>query len=249
MQRRILFVLWSALIAAVSGVLAKETTRANGGARVALVIGNGAYPEAAIDGAVKSARAVADILRKGRFEVVYAENAKKADIAEAIRIFADTMEKGATAVVYYSGHALQYEGRNFLIAIDSSIRSQADIRAEAFDADLLLDPLIVRHSPASVIILDASRPNPWTRLLPNPASGLAAQDPVEGISVVYAANPGKIAARRQFLLGVDQSDEDTGSWFRRHHQSYTSSGFTGYRQTTGGLGILHAAQGSHHPCR
>jgi formylglycine-generating enzyme required for sulfatase activity len=198
MQRRLLIVLWSALIAAVSGALAKESTRADSPSRVALVIGNETYPEAAIDGAVKSARAVADVLRQGGFEVVYAENAKKADIAEAIRIFADTMEKGATAVVYYAGHALQYEGRNFLIAIDSNIRSQADIRAEAFDADLLLDPLIVRHSPASVIILDASRPNPWTRLLPNPASGLAAQDPVEGISVVYAANPGKIAAGDTF---------------------------------------------------
>lgn len=197
-QRYIHIVVLFALFAIVSSVLAKETAQANEGARVALVIGNGTYTEAPIDGAVDIARAVADVLRAGSFDVVYSENAKKTDIAEAVRIFAEKLAAGATAVVYYNGHALQYEGHNFLIPVDLNIRGQTDIRAQAFDADLLLDPLIVRRTPASIVILDASRPNPWTRFLPGRARGLAAQDPVHGISVVYAASPGKTAGSDDF---------------------------------------------------
>ena len=212
-RRFILFVIWITLIMMASGSLAKEAASANEGPRVALVIGNEAYAEAPIEGAASNARAVADVLRMGGFDVVYTENAKKADIAEAVRILADKMERGASAVVYYTGHVVQYDGHNFLIPIDFNVNSQAEIRTEGFDADLLLDPLIVRRSAGSVVILDASRPNPWNRLLPGRARGLAAQDPVQGISFVYAASPGKIAAGDNFSSELIKAMKTPGLGF------------------------------------
>ena len=176
-QRLTLIAVWIAFLVTAAGALAKEAAPASEGPRVALVIGNGAYAEAPIESAVSNARAVADVLRMGGFDVVYLENANKADIAEAVRIIADKMERGASAVVYYTGHVVQFDGRNFLIPVDFNINSQAEIRTQGFDADLLLDPLIVRRSAGSVVILDASRPNPWSRLLPGRPRGLAAQEP------------------------------------------------------------------------
>ena len=212
-QRLTLIAVWIAFMVMASGFLPKEAASANEGPLVALVIGNEAYPAAPIEGAASNARAVAEILRTGGFDVVYLENAKKADIAEAVHVIADKMEKGASAVVYYAGHVVQYNGRNFLVPIDFNISSEAEIRAEGFDADLLLDPLIVRRSAASVVILDASRPNPWNRLLPGRIRGLAAQDPVHGISFVYAASPGKIAVGESFPAELIKAMKTPGLGF------------------------------------
>ena len=240
----LLFVIWITFLVMAAGALAKEAASANEGPRVALVIGNGAYAKAPIEGAVGNARAVADVLRMGGFDVVYMENAKKADIAEAVRILADKMERGASAVVYYTGHVVRYDGRNFLLPIDFDIKSEAEIRTEGFDADLLLDPLIVRRSAGSVVILDASRPNPWNRLLSWPRPWSCRPGPSPGYQFRLRRQSRKDCSRRQFLLGADQGDEDTWSWFRYHYQSYANRGVTHDRQTTGGLGILHASKGS-----
>ena len=56
---------------------------------------------------------------------------------------------------------IQYEGRNFLIPIDGTIASDLDIRSNAVDGDLILDPLIVARPRGSAVILDAARRNPW----------------------------------------------------------------------------------------
>jgi formylglycine-generating enzyme required for sulfatase activity len=160
--------------------------------RVALVIGNGAYTQAPLPMAPSEARAVADALRDGSFEVIYLENARRAQIEAAFDAFGHKLERGATAVVYLSGHALQFQERNFFVPLDARISSQTDIRRETIDIDLLLDPLIVARPSGSVIILDASRANPWQRTVSDRLRGLAIQDPVEGVVFVYPAEPGKV---------------------------------------------------------
>jgi formylglycine-generating enzyme required for sulfatase activity len=160
--------------------------------RVALVIGNGAYAQAPLPSAPVDARAVADALRDAGFDVVYLENARRAQIEGAIDAFTHKLERGVMAVVYLSGHALQFQERNFFVPLDAKIASAADIRRESIDIDLLLDPLIVARPIGSAVILDASRANPWQRAVSERQRGLAAQDPLEGVVLVYSAEPGKV---------------------------------------------------------
>ena len=63
--------------------------------------------------------------------------------------------------------------------------------------DLLLDPLIVSRPAGSVVIIDATRQNPWNRLVSN-RQGLATQEPLTGITVIYPDAPGKVAAGHNF---------------------------------------------------
>jgi uncharacterized caspase-like protein len=121
------------------------------------VIGNGSYAQAPLGGATSDARSVADALREGGFDVVFAEDTRKTEIEESIARFARTVERGAIAVVYFSGYAVQHRGRNFLLPVDAKIASEADVQREAIDVDLILDPLIVARPTGSVVILDASR--------------------------------------------------------------------------------------------
>src|SRR5258708_17450821 len=83
---------------------------------VALVIGNGSYPQSPVDSVPGDARAFADVLRDGGFDVVFAENAKRTEIEAAISAFTRKLGWGVTAVVYYGGDPVPYHASKFLLA-------------------------------------------------------------------------------------------------------------------------------------
>ncbi len=173
----------------LSAARGQNASVAEAGKRVALVIGNGSYPQSPVRTAVADAKAIAELLKAGGFDVVYAQDARHADMDAAIRQFSQKLERGATAVVYFAGHAIQYEGRNFLIPIDGTIASDLDIRSNAVDGDLILDPLIVARPRGSAVILDAARRNPWQQKTSVKAIGLANVSPIQGITQAYPATP------------------------------------------------------------
>jgi formylglycine-generating enzyme required for sulfatase activity len=189
-----IFLVPFALMAFAGLALAQETTQQGDTPRVALIIGNGAYADAPIENAVDGARSVANVLREGGFKVHYLENARRDDIQRGLATFAQTLKRGAAVIVYYAGHAVQHKGRNYLVALDTKITGAEDVRREAIDMDLFLDPLIVSRTAGSVIILDASRSNPWQQLLPGGLRGLAASETVKGIPMVCSAAPGKVVS-------------------------------------------------------
>lgn len=191
------------VLMAFAGFAQAQETAAKGDVRrVALVIGNGAYTDALIENAVDGARSVADVLRQGGFNVLYLENARRDDIQRGLATFAQTLKRGAAGIIYYSGHAVQHQGRNYLVALDTKIAGADDISREAVDLDIFVDPLIVARTSGSVIILDASRANPWQQLLPGGLRGLAAVESVKGIPVVCSTAPGRVVSNSPQASGV-----------------------------------------------
>ena len=196
-----LLTLLSATVAAFGQNVPAEIPR-----RVALVIGNGSYPQSPIGSLPGDARAFADVLRDDGFDVVYAENARRTEMEAAIGVFTRKLGWGVTAVVYYGGHAVQYQDRNFLVAIDSKIATEADARTEGIDIDLILDPLIVSRPAGCVVILDAARKNPWQQIVSGRVRGLAHQPPIHGLTVIYPVAPGEVvgdAPRSANLFAVE----------------------------------------------
>ena len=174
--------------------------------RVALVIGNGAYPLSPVGTAVADAKAIAELLRDGGFDVVYAQDARHADLNSAIEQFSRKLERGATAVVYFAGHAIQNQDRNFLMPVDATIASDADLRSNTVDVDLILDPLIVARPRGSVVILDAARKNPWQQKTSVRTSGLANVSPIEGVTQAYPAAPGQTVEDHKGPVGLFASE-------------------------------------------
>ena len=186
----------------LSAARGQNASAAQADKRVALVIGNGSYPQSPVRTAVSDAKAIAELLKAGGFDVVYAQDARHADMDAAIQQFSQKLERGATAVVYFSGHAIQYEGRNFLIPIDGTIASDLDIHSNAVDGDLILDPLIVARPRGSAVILDAARKNPWQQKTSVKAIGLANVSPIQGITQAYPALPGQVVEDQKGALSL-----------------------------------------------
>ncbi|MBA1141641.1 caspase family protein [Mesorhizobium sp. CCANP35] len=181
---------------------------APGAKRVALVIGNSKYVHAVeLPNPANDARLIASTLRNAGFEVIEGVDQDNAGMHSLISKFTEQSYDADLAVIFYAGHGMQVDGKNFLIPVDAELTSPAylktrTIQIDDFMAALPPDPAV------GVIILDACRDNPLARTLaaamPKTRStalgtGLAPIDPKSegvgtgGILIAYATDPGAIA--------------------------------------------------------
>jgi hypothetical protein len=176
-------------------------------ARVALVIGNGAYSNVTpLKNAAADANAVAESLGKLGFGVTRVTNASRAQMNEAIGVFLDRAGPNTDAVIYFAGHGVELAGANYLLPIDvPALRPGQErlLRAESINLTELLLDLEGRQSRVSVVILDACRDNPFppqgTRSI-GATRGLARVDPPAGAFVIFSAGAGEQALD---VLGPD----------------------------------------------
>jgi uncharacterized caspase-like protein len=162
--------------------------------RIALLIGNSAYPEAPLRNPVNDVRAMAQALRELGFTVLAYENASKRTMETAIVEFGRRIAEGGVGTFYYAGHGLQVRGRNYLVPVDADIDSEAATRIAAVDVELVLEQMTEAKNRVNIVILDACRNNPFERRLRGASRGLAAIDAARGTLVAYATAPGSVAA-------------------------------------------------------
>ena len=173
--------------------------------RVALVIGNAAYPgPAALKNPTNDARDIAAKLKKLGFDVMLRTDIRQKDMLRSLTEFGDQVQSGTEAIFFYAGHGMQVRGRNYLIPIDAEIRSESSVSSEAVDVDQLLDKL----APArlSMVILDACRNNPFERRFRGGGQGLAQINAPTGTLIAYATAPGKVAADGEGRNGLYTSE-------------------------------------------
>ena len=174
---------------------------ANAEPRVALVIGNAAYPAAPLRNPANDANAIAARLRAMGFEVVLRTNVTQREFTRAVSQFGQALKPGSVALFYYAGHGMQVRGRNFLIPVDADIQSEASARSESVDLDLVLEQL--GPSRLSMVILDACRNNPFEgKFRTTRGSGLAQVDAPKGTLLAYATAPGKVASDGEGVNGL-----------------------------------------------
>jgi TPR repeat protein len=161
--------------------------------RVALVIGNSAYPGAgALKNPANDANDIAAKLKKLGFDVTVRTDMRHKDMLRSLTDFGDKVQTGTEALFFYAGHGMQVRGKNYLLPIDAEIRNEASASSEAVDVDQLLDKLSLAR--LSVVILDACRNNPFERRFRGSGQGLAQINAPTGTLIAYATAPGKVAA-------------------------------------------------------
>ena len=162
--------------------------------RHALVIGNSNYPVGELVNPKNDAAAIAERLRGAGFNVTVKLDAGRRDMEEAIREFAQSIERDKGAgVFYYAGHGLQLNWRNFLVPVDAKIKTKADIQAQSVDVGLLIDGIQRARNSMNLIILDACRNNPFGKDFRVDDKGLSQLDAPPGTLLAYATAPGNTA--------------------------------------------------------
>ena len=191
---------WRCLLAAlliVLGQAAPAQTATRGASvtedRVALVIGNAAYKQDALDNPVNDARLIGRTLQKAGFKVTLRENLDRAAMLTALREFGAQLNENTVAVLYYAGHALQLRDHNFMIPIDAEIRTEEEISVQGMDLTFILGQMSRAKSRVNVVILDACRDNPFAKRSNTSGQGLAQMDAPIGTLLAFATAPGKPA--------------------------------------------------------
>jgi uncharacterized caspase-like protein len=180
------------LARAIIGAILLCGLPANAEQRVALVIGNSAYPTARLRNPVNDARAMAAKLKALGFDVMLRTDSNLREMTRSFSQFGQKLVPGSVGLFYYAGHGMQVRGKNFLIPIDAEIETEGSVSSEAVDVDQLLNQL----GPArlSMVILDACRNNPFERRYRSVSGGLAQIDAPTGTLLAYATAPGKVAS-------------------------------------------------------
>lgn len=179
------------------------------GRRVALVIGNGAYSSAGVlTNPAKDAAAIARNLKSMGFEVSEGLDLTRADMMRVIGDFMRNATNARIAVLFYAGHGVQIDGKNYLLPVDARIENGAELTAQMTDLDTILSGLDDQVR-TNIVILDACRDNPTANKLTSVAgstrsvavrSGLAAPAGLgkgatlgAGTLLAFATAPGQVA--------------------------------------------------------
>jgi hypothetical protein len=135
--------------------------------RVALVIGNSSYPalpEAAqIEKAVNDAVAIGDALRLLGFDVIRGAYLSQGEMLASLVEAAGRVDPGGIVFFYFAGQGFSVAGRNYLLPSDipSGAAGEDDVRSRAVAEEDVVRALAGTSVGALILVLDASRPNPF----------------------------------------------------------------------------------------
>ena len=163
-------------------------------ARVALLIGNANYPDAStpLSTTIRDARALADEFRRTEFDVDLKENVGREEMQRAIDTFLGKIRPGMAALFYFSGYGIQVARQTYLIPVNAQVWTEAEVRRDGISLDALLAEMQRKGAKVKIVIIDASRRNPFERRFRASAAGLAALDAPDGTLAMYSAAPGKV---------------------------------------------------------
>ena len=117
---------WAAVI--LSALLSFPAPAAQ---RVALVIGNATYAHVpALANPLNDAKDVGAALDRLGFAVTRLENADRASLWRGLQEFALAASASEIAVVFYAGHGIEVDQRNFLVPVDARLASDQDVEFE-----------------------------------------------------------------------------------------------------------------------
>ena len=171
-----------------------ELCRAESDSKEALLIANGDYTHfGKLPNPIPDAKILSASLRKIGFNVATLENGNREQILDALAAFENRLRgKNAIAFFHYGGHAVQVNGRNYLIPADADIPDERRISTRAVELDEVMSALVASGAAANIVVLDACRDNPLPATSSRSASrGLSAvQAKPRNSVVVYAAEAG-----------------------------------------------------------
>lgn len=164
--------------------------------RVALVIGNGAYRTmSALRNPPNDANLMSRKLSGLGFDVVRLIDGNKVAFAAALTEFGRKAQGADVAIVYYAGHGVQVNGRNWLLPVDADIIASTDLPGQAIKANDLLEIMEISGARLKLVFFDACRNNPLPRSLSRGTSnGLARLEAnAAGMMIAFATAPGDVA--------------------------------------------------------
>jgi len=184
-----------ALDAAKAAVSEQATVSVHKGSRLALVIGNGHYPDASapLTQPINDARGLTAALRRDGFDVDVVEDASRDDMNRAIGRLKARIRPDSVVLLYFGGYGVQVGRESYMIPVDATIWRESDVRRGGISIESVLDAMKEQGARARLAVIDASRRNPYERRFRTFSHGLAPIAASDNALILTSATPGKVA--------------------------------------------------------
>jgi len=183
-----------ALDAAKAVATAQRAETAKTGGKLALVIGNGHYPDAnePLTQPINDARSLTASLRHDGFDVDVVEDASKDDMVQAVERLKSRIGRDSVVMLFFGGYGVQVGRESYMIPVDAAIWKESDVRRDGLSIESVLDVMKEQGARAKLVVLDASRRNPYERRFRSFSHGLAPISAPENALILSSATPGKV---------------------------------------------------------
>jgi len=163
--------------------------------KLALVIGNGHYPDASqpLNQPINDARALTATLRQSGFDVDVVEDASRDDMQRAIGRLKSKIKPDSVVMLFFGGYGIQAGRESYMIPVDARIWKEGDVRREGISVESVLDGVKEQGARAKLVVIDASRRNPYERRFRSYSHGLAPINSPDNALILSSATPGKVA--------------------------------------------------------
>ncbi|MBI5265574.1 MAG: caspase family protein [Bradyrhizobium sp.] len=183
-----------ALDAAKAVSTEQNADRAKQPSRLALVIGNGHYPDAnaPLTQSINDARALSAALRRNGFDVDMVEDASKDDMVRAIARLKSRITHDSVVMLFFGGYGVQAGRESYMIPVDATIWKESDVRRNGVSIESVLGMMKEQGARAKLAVVDASRRNPYERRFRTYSHGLAPIHAPDNALILSSASPGKL---------------------------------------------------------
>ena len=163
--------------------------------KLALVIGNGHYPDAseALSQPINDARSLTSALRRDGYDVDVVEDATRDDMGRAIERLKNRIRRDSVVMLFFGGYGVQAGRESYMIPVDATIWKESDVRRQGVSIEAVLDIMKDQGARAKLVVLDASRRNPYERRFRAFSHGLAPIAAPDNALIISSATPGKVA--------------------------------------------------------
>jgi len=163
--------------------------------RVALVIGNGHYPDAdaPLTQPINDARALTAALRGNGFDVDVVEDASRDDMNRVIARLESKIKPDSVVMLFFGGYGVQVGRESYMIPVDAAIWKESDVRRQGVSIEAVLDVMKQQGARAKLVVVDASRRNPYERRFRAYSHGLAPISAPDNALILTSATPGRVA--------------------------------------------------------
>lgn len=131
--------------------------------RVALVVGNSDYGYDSLKNPINDAKAIERVLDNIGFNVISVFDANKTKFDDALYQFGEAAELADIAIVYYAGHAIEVDGRNYLMPTGVKLKKRRDLK-KLIDMQEFVEEAGLAKT-LGLVIIDACRDNPFAKKL------------------------------------------------------------------------------------
>jgi uncharacterized caspase-like protein len=179
---------------AASAVATGQGATVKKASRLALVIGNGHYPDAGdpLTQPINDARALSHALRQDGFDVDVIEDASRDDMIRAVERLKGKITPDSVVMLFFGGYGVQAGRESYMIPVDATIWKEADVRRTGVSVEGVLEMMKEKGARAKLVVIDASRRNPYERRFRQYSHGLAPITAPDNALILSSATPGKV---------------------------------------------------------